>query len=137
MSLFSKHQPPDDTIRPALDALREGTPSSLAMTDEGLVDLSEQIASVFSTELDADEAEIERTMQDVAARVAAEPAPPAYNAVTSSAWRVLEEQRGRALDVVRELNDEIARLVAKRDDAQRAADGCYAGQKAMEAADTP
>ena len=131
MSLFSKHQPPDDTIRPALDALREGTPSSLAMTDEGLVDLSKQIAPEFSG-LDPDEIEIEQTMQDVAARVAAEPVPPAYNAMTSSAWRVLEEQRGRALDVVRELNDEIARLMVKRDDAQRAADGCYAGQKAME-----
>lgn len=108
--IFSSEQPPSDDLRDALANLRK--------QDEAA--------------LDPDEIQIEQQMRDMATNVAAAPAPPVYNAVTSSAWRLLEEQRSHALDVVREAEIEIAKWMERRDDAQRAADGCAAGQQAME-----
>lgn len=130
--LFSKEQPPEG-IRPALDALRRQDEGTLAMTDEGLVDLNDTGPGAgASDKLDADEIGIEQAMQAMHAQAASIETPPAYNAVTTSAWRMLEEQRYRALDLVREYDAEIEKWTAKRDDAQRAADGCEAGQQAME-----
>lgn len=128
MALFSPKQPADDgTTRPVIGALQREDAGTLAMTDEGLVDLAkeefdpEMFASLQHQKLVAEEA--------VASTL--DPTPPRYNVMVGSAWRMLEEQRAHSIDIVNECNAEIAKWTAKRDDAQRAADGCLAGQQAM------
>jgi hypothetical protein len=120
--IFSPKQPAD--ISDALASLRAQDSSTLAMTDEGLIDISVEPPFIGVP--------IEQQMQDAANDAAATPPQPVYNAVTSSTWRVLEEERASAMDRVHECDAEIAKWTERRDDAQRAADGCAAGQRAME-----
>jgi hypothetical protein len=136
MKLFSKDQPPND-IRDALASLhQQDALSKIAAAGPGdLVALSDDEIEQSRSQplpLDADEVGIEQAMQAMHEQAAAIETPPVYNAVTSSAWRTLEEQRAGAMDRVHECDAEIAKWTERRDDAQRAADGCAAGQKAME-----
>lgn len=115
-----KRDDDDGTIRPVLDALHVEDPGTLAMTDEGLVDLSEELG--LSTEM----------VGDVPAGPnAPEPRPVhrPYRQMANATWRIFEEQRQSALEIARECADAIHVLEAKRDDALRTADMCVAGQK--------
>lgn len=124
MALFSPKQPADDgTVRPVIEALQREDAGTLAMTDEGLVDLSAEMSDPF-----------EDVHRDATGAISASldpPKTPAYSVMANSTWRMLEEQRAHSIDIVRECDAEIAKWTAKRDDAQRAADGCLAGQQAM------
>lgn len=125
MALFSKTQPADDAFgkHPRLDALQNPNAGTLAMTDEGLVDLNAEMSDPFE--------DIHRDATGAISASLDPPKTPAYSMMVGSAWRMLEEQRAHSIDIVNECNAEIAKWTAKRDDAQRAADGCLAGQQAM------
>ena len=58
-------------------------------------------------------------------------APPPTNRMTNATWRILEEQRVNALEVAAECDEAIAKLLAKRDDALKAAAMCAVGQKGV------
>jgi hypothetical protein len=142
MALFSPKQPADDgTTRPVIEALQREDAGTLAMTDEGLVDLSNETLERINqagpgefVELTKDEMGALHHQKLVAEEAVAstlDPTPPSYSVMVGSAWRMLEEQRAHSIDIVNECNAEIAKWTAKRDDAQRAADGCLAGQQAM------
>lgn len=54
-----------------------------------------------------------------------------FTRMTNATWRILEEQRVSALETASEIDAEIKKLEARRNDALRAADMCRAGQEAQ------
>ena len=114
MALFSPKQPADDgTVRPVIEALQREDAGTLAMTDEGLVDLAKE---EFDPEMFASLQHQKLVAEDAVASTL-DPTPPSYSVMVGSVWRMLEEQRLTAeLDAAyRRLKKLSTRLVAAQE----------------------